>query len=60
MVLGRVALSPLVYHGVGVLNMKGILGRMLYADDLAVVAENGWEMQEVLGEWKKPFGKQAG
>ena len=40
-------------------NMKGVLGRMLYADDLAVVVENRREMQEVLGEWKKAFEKHG-
>ena len=39
--------------------MKGVLGRMLYANYLAVVAESRWEMQEVLEEWKKAFEKHA-
>ena len=40
-------------------NMRGILGRMLYADDVAVVVESRREMQEVLGEWKEAFGKHG-
>ena len=39
--------------------MKGILGRMLYADDLAVVSKRRWKMQKVLGEWKEEFGKHG-
>ena len=31
-------------------SLRGSMGRMLYADDLAVVVESGQEMQEVLGE----------
>ena len=34
-------------------NMRGIHGRMLYANNLAVVVERRQEMQEVLGEWKE-------
>ena len=34
---------------------KGILGRMLYTDDLAVVVE----MQQLLEEWKEAFGKHG-
>ena len=40
-------------------NTRGILGRMLYADDLAFVVKGRWEMQEVLGEWKEAFGKHG-
>ena len=36
---------------------EGILGRMLSADNLTVVAESKWEMQELLGEWKEVFRK---
>ena len=35
------------------------MGRMLYADDLAVVVDSEWEMQEVLGEWEEAFGKHG-
>ena len=35
------------------------MGRMLRADDLAVVMESGREVQEVLGEWKQAFGKHG-
>ena len=38
-------------------SLRGSMGRTLYADDLAVVVESGWEMQKVLGEWKEAFGK---
>ena len=43
------ALSPLMFIMVMDLvsrkvNMRGILGRVLYADDLAVVVESRWEM----------------
>jgi len=31
-------------------SLSGSMGRMLYADDLAVVVESGREMQKVLGE----------
>ena len=34
-------------------NMRGSMGRMLYVGNLAVVVERGWEMQEVLGEWRR-------
>ena len=34
-------------------SLRGSMGRMLYADNVAVVVESGWEMQEVLGEWKE-------
>ena len=47
-------LSPLMFIMVMELvmrvNMEGILGRLLHADDLAVVVESGREMQKVLGE----------
>ena len=33
-------------------NLKGILGKILYVADVAVVVESKCEMQEVLGEWK--------
>ena len=40
-------------------SLRGGLGRMLYVDDLAVVVESGWEMQDVLAEWKEAFGKHG-
>ena len=43
---GRCSQSGLVSMKV---NMRGSMGRMLYADDLAVVVESGREMQEILG-----------
>ena len=52
------SLSPLMFIMVmelesRMVSLRGSMGRMLYADDLAVVVESGWEMQEVLGEWKE-------
>ena len=38
-------------------SLRASVGMMLYAHDLAVVVESGWEMQEVLGEWKEEFWK---
>ena len=38
-------------------SLRGSMGRMLYVDDLVVVVESGWEMQEVLGECKEAFWK---
>ena len=40
-------------------NMTVILERILYACDLAVVVESRREIQEVLWEWKKAFGKHG-
>ena len=37
--------------------MKGILGRMLYANDLVVVAESKQKIQEALREFKEAFRK---
>ena len=46
--------SPFMFFMVmelgSMVKIKGILGRMLYVDDLPVVAESRQEMQEVLGE----------
>ena len=58
------ALSPLMFIMVMELVsrkviLRGGMGRMLYVVDLAVVVESGWEMQEVLGEWKETFGKHG-
>ena len=58
------ALSPLVFIMVMELvsrkmSFRGRMGRMLYVDDLAVVVESEWEMQEVLGEWKETFGNHG-
>ena len=49
------ALSLLMFIMVMVLvsrkvTLRDRMGRMLYADDLAVVVESWWKMQEVLGE----------
>ena len=49
------SLSPLMFIMVIELvsrkvSLRGSMGRMLYGDDLGVMVESGWEMQEVLGE----------
>ena len=36
-------------------SLRGSMGRVLYADDSAVVVE----MQDVLGLWKEAFGKHG-
>ena len=51
------ALSPLKFIMVMELvsrkvSLRGSMGTMLHADDLAVVVESGRQMWEVLGEWK--------
>ena len=58
------SLSPLVLIMVMELvsrkvSLRGSMGRMQYADNLAVVVESGQEIQEVLGEWKEEFGKHG-
>ena len=40
-------------------SLRGSMGRMFYAYNLAVVVERRWEMQELLGKWKKAFGKHG-
>ena len=40
-------------------SLRRILGRMLCLDNLAVVVESAWEMQEVLWEWKEAFEKHG-
>ena len=40
-------------------SLRGSMRRMFYMDDLAIVVESGWEMQEVLQEWKEAFGKHG-
>ena len=35
--------------------MKDVLRKMVYADDLAIIAESKQELQEVLEEWKRVF-----
>ena len=39
--------------------ISGSMGRMLCADNQAVVLEGKWEMQEILGEWKEVFQKHG-
>ena len=58
------SLGPLMFVMVMELVSKKVslmcsIGRILHADDLAVVVESGREMQKVLGEWKEAFGKHG-
>ena len=39
------------------INTKDVLRKMMYADDLAIIAESKQELQEVLEEWKGMFKK---
>ena len=57
------AVSPLMFIIVMELisrkvNRRGSIGRILYADDLAIM-ESGQEMEEVLGEGKEVFEKHG-
>ena len=38
-------------------SLRGSMGRILYADDMAVVVESGQEMEEGLGVWEEVFRK---
>ena len=56
------ALSPLLFIMVMELisrkiSTKDVLRKMMYADDLAIIAESKQELQEVLEEWKGVFKK---
>ena len=58
------ALSPLLFIAVvEVINRKAstrdILHKLLYADDLAVVADSEADLQERLVDWKEIFGKHG-
>ena len=58
------ALSPLLFiAGVEVVSRKAstreILRKLLYADDLAVVADSEADLQERLVDWKKIFDKHG-
>ena len=51
------ALSPLLFIMVMELisrkiSMKDVLRKMMYADDLAIIAESKEELQEMLEEWR--------
>ena len=35
--------------------MKGVIRKIIYTDDLAIIAESKQELQEVLEEWKGVF-----
>ena len=39
------------------ISKKDVLWKMMYADDLAIIAENKQELQEVMEEWKGVFKK---
>ena len=41
------------------ISSKDILRKMMYADDLAIIAESKQELQEVLEEWKGVFEKHG-
>ena len=43
----------------GKVSWRCSMGRMLSADDLVVVMQREWEIEEVLGEWKEEFGKHG-
>ena len=54
------ALSPLLFIMVmeiisRKISTKDILRKMMYADDLAIIAESKQELQKVLEEWKGVF-----
>ena len=58
------ALSPLLFIMVMALisrkiSTKDILRKMMYADDLAIIAESKQDLQEVLEEWKGVFEKHG-
>ena len=40
-------------------SLRCSMGRWLYADDLAAVVENGWEMQEVLVSGRRNLGSMG-
>ena len=39
--------------------MKDVLRKVMYANDLAMIADNKQELQEVLEEWKGVFKKHG-
>ena len=41
------------------ISTKDVLRKMMYADDLAIMAESKQELQEVLEEWKGVFKKRG-
>ena len=58
------ALSPLLFIMMmeiisRKINTKDILGKKMYADDLAIIAESKQDLQEVLEEWKGVFEKHG-
>ena len=58
------ALSPLLFIVVmeiisRKISTKDILRKMMYADDLAIIAESKQDLQEVLVEWKGVFEKHG-
>ena len=58
------ALSPLLFIAVeevisGKVSTRDILRKLLYADDLAVVADSEADLQERLVDWKEIFCKRG-
>ena len=54
------ALSPLLFIMVmEIISRKDILRKMMYADDLAIIAESKQDLQEVLEECKGVFEKHG-
>ena len=58
------ALSPLLFIMVMKLisrkiNTKNVLRKLMYVDDLAIIAESKQELQEVLEEWNGVFKKHG-
>ena len=41
------------------ISTKDVLRKMMYADDLAIIAESKQDLQEVLEEWKGVFKKHG-
>ena len=57
------ALSPLLFimvmELISRISSKDVLRKVMYADDLAMIAESKQELQEVLVEWKRVFKKHG-
>ena len=58
------ALSPLLFIMVmelisRMISTRDVLRKMMYADDLAIIAESKQDLQEVLEEWKGVFKKHG-
>ena len=53
---GRVVVMEIISRKI---STKDILRKMMYADDLAIIAESKQDLQEVLEEWKGVFKKHG-